>query len=249
MKLSRLYRAPSPGGGQDNQAAAGLGMHDASQCRPQRSYPLDRRWAEQPTRHGKQNDQDDQERDRVLILRGDVAGGKSLEQSEQQSADHRSDSTADAAEHGGGETFERQHGADVVARERDGSDQDARHRADRGRNRKGQGNDGARIDADETGGEFVRGGRDPRPARQSALDERPQQHDDDHRSGEHYQALRQDGSTADADRIAADKRRQAVKAFVEYHLRDATQKDRRADGDDQQNDCTAGAHRFHGATI
>src|SRR5215831_17062106 len=73
----------------------------------------------------------------ILVLRGDVAGGKCLERSEQQSADDRSDGAADAAEHGRGETLERKQRSDVVARQRDGTDQDARHRADRRRNSKG----------------------------------------------------------------------------------------------------------------
>src|ERR1700745_2487723 len=101
------------------------------------SHPFDRRSAEQSARDGEQDDQDDEERDRILVLRGDIAGGKCLEQPEQQSADPRSDGAADAAEHGRGETLERQQGSDVVARERDGTDQDARQRADRRRNSKG----------------------------------------------------------------------------------------------------------------
>ena len=62
---------------------------------------------------------------------------RTIKQSEQETARLRADRAADAAEHGRGETLERQQGSDVVARQRDGSDQDARHRADRRRNSKG----------------------------------------------------------------------------------------------------------------
>src|SRR4029077_7386476 len=183
-----------------------------------------------------QDEKKAEERDRVLVLRGDVAGGKCLEQPEQQSADHRADGAADTAKHGGGEALERQQRSNVVARQGDGSDQDSRHRANRGGDRKGQAYGGARIDADEARGGLIRRGGNHRFADQAALDEAPQQHEDYDGAGEHHQALRQDRRAGDADRIAADKRRQAVEALVEYHLRGAAKKDRGADGDDDEHD-------------
>ena len=54
------------------------------------------------------------------------------------------------------------------------------------------------------------------------------------RAGEYDQALGQNGGTTNVDRVAAEERRQAVKALVEHNFRCPAQKNRGADRNDDK---------------
>ena len=104
--------------------------------------------------------------------------------------------------------------------------------------------DAARVDAHEACGKLVCRGGDNRLAEQGAIDEDPQQHDNDDGAGEHHQALRQNGRAPEANGIVAEPGRQAVEALVEHHLRGAAQENRGADGDDDEHDGAGSACRL-----
>ncbi len=110
----------------------------------------------------------------------------------------------------------------------------------------------ASIDAHEAGGKLVRRGGDHSPVpSQGALDEGPQQDDnDDAGAGEHHQALRQDGrAAARIGRVVADTsggrlRESACRIPPAAAWR---RKDRGADGNDDEHDgACAGARRLDG---
>ena len=152
-------------------------------------------------------------------------------------------------EHSRCKTFERQQRTHVVTRQCDRRSKHAGDGADRRRHRKRQADDAAGVDSNETRGETIDGGGDHRFAEQRAIDEQPEQQHDGARTDEHDEALRQDGSAADAHRFAAKDRRQAVKALVEDNLRHTAQEDRGADGDHDQRHRAAIARRLDGEAM
>ena len=114
------------------------------------------------------------------------------------------DGAADAAEHDGGEAFQRQQRASIVAGERNRRDQNARNRADGRRQRETGTDDDTRVNSHKSRGHAVGGGRDHCLAEQRSVDEGPQQHHNDQRTGEYNEALGENGGTANADRITAE---------------------------------------------
>src|ERR1700693_4663381 len=69
-----------------------------------------------------QNDEDDDERDHVLVGGRNIARAEAFQQPEDEAADDRARKTAQAAEDRGGETFQSQHDADVIGRKSDRCD-------------------------------------------------------------------------------------------------------------------------------
>src|SRR5215208_7326298 len=113
-------------------------------------HPLDHAPPEEAVRRRKEHEENDQERERVLVGGADVSGAERLEEPEQQAARDRSQWTAHPAEHRRRKAFQREERSYVVARQRDRRDQDTRDGADRRRASEGERHDERGIDSDES---------------------------------------------------------------------------------------------------
>src|SRR6202795_252324 len=87
--------------------------------------------AKDSTGSEEQNDEDDDERNHVLVGGRNITGAEALQQPEDEAADDCAWKTAQATEDRGGETFKSQHDADVIGRKRDRCDQHAGHGTER----------------------------------------------------------------------------------------------------------------------
>src|ERR1700675_1087616 len=87
--------------------------------------------AKDSTGSEEQNDEDDDERNHVLVGGRNIARAEALQQPEDEAADDRAWKTAQAAEDRGGETFQSQHDADVIGRKTDRCDQHPGHAPER----------------------------------------------------------------------------------------------------------------------
>src|ERR1700674_2664165 len=173
-----------------------------------------------------QNDEDDDERDHVLVGGRNIARAKALQQPEDEAADDRAWKTAQAAEDRGGETFQSQHDADVIGRKRDRGDQHAGHRTERRGQPETREQHLADIDADQLRGKPVVRRGENRLAQPRPPEEPRQRADDRNRDAEYPQTLRHNRRSENLDRPVARERRQGVDPLVPDKLRNATEQDR-----------------------
>src|SRR5208282_4054543 len=162
---------------------------------------------EQALRHNEQHSEDNQEGDGILIIRRDVACAERLQQTKKEAPDHRAEGAAYAAEHCARKSLKRQQRSDIIAGQRDRSDEDSCDRPNRRRYDEREVDDAPGIDPDEARRKPVGGSGDDRLAEQGTINHPPKQCYDDSRTSKHDEALWQDGGATEADRVGAEQRR------------------------------------------